>query len=79
MGLSLYIFFSLTVCSILSLFSVLIVLMITCHGEVLFWSTLRFLKRVFSESLTWPHSFVCENVTDIGVLKFLVQFLLLIV
>jgi hypothetical protein len=42
MGLPLYIicFFSLTAFSILSLFSVLVFLIIICHGEVLFWSSL---------------------------------------
>jgi hypothetical protein len=36
----LFVFFSLIAFNILSLFSVLVVLMIVCHGEVLFWSTL---------------------------------------
>jgi hypothetical protein len=42
MDLPLYVicFFSLTVFNILSLFSVLFVLMIICHGVVLFWSSL---------------------------------------
>jgi hypothetical protein len=42
MGLSLYVvcFFSLIAFSILSLYSVLVVLMIICHGLVLFWSSL---------------------------------------
>jgi hypothetical protein len=42
MGLPLYIicFFSLTDFSILSLFSVIAVLMMICHGVVLFWSSL---------------------------------------
>jgi hypothetical protein len=35
-----YLFFSLTAFNILSLISVLIVLMIICHGEVVFWSSL---------------------------------------
>jgi hypothetical protein len=41
-SLSLYVicFFSLTTFSILSLFSVLVVSMIICHGEILFWSSL---------------------------------------
>jgi hypothetical protein len=41
MGLPLYIicFFSLTAFNILSLLSVLVVLMITCHGVVLLWSS----------------------------------------
>jgi hypothetical protein len=40
MGLPLHVicFFSLTAFSILSLFSVLVVLMIICYGVVLFWS-----------------------------------------
>jgi hypothetical protein len=33
-------FFSLTAFNIRSLFSVLVVLMIICHGVVLFWSSL---------------------------------------
>jgi hypothetical protein len=33
-------FYSLIACNILSLFSVLIVLTIICHGEILFWSCL---------------------------------------
>jgi hypothetical protein len=39
MGLPLYVIcvFSLTAFNILSLFSVLVVLMIICHGVVLFW------------------------------------------
>jgi hypothetical protein len=42
MGLPMYlfVFFSLTTFNILSLLSVLIVLMIICCGEVLFWSSL---------------------------------------
>jgi hypothetical protein len=42
MGLPFYVicFFSLTVFNILSLFLVLVVLMIICCGEVLFWSSL---------------------------------------
>jgi hypothetical protein len=42
MGLPFYVTcsFSLTAFSILSLFSVLVVLVIICHGEVLFWSSL---------------------------------------
>jgi hypothetical protein len=42
MGLPLYVicFFSHTAFNILSLFSVLVVLMIICHGEALFWSSL---------------------------------------
>jgi hypothetical protein len=32
--------FSLLEASILSLFSVLVILMIICHGKVLFWSSL---------------------------------------
>jgi hypothetical protein len=42
MGLPLYIicFFSLTVFNIHSLFSVLVVFMMMCHREVLFWSSL---------------------------------------
>jgi hypothetical protein len=42
MGLPLYVicFLSLTAFNILSLFSVLVVLMIICHGDVLFWSSL---------------------------------------
>jgi hypothetical protein len=42
MGLPLYVicFFSLTAFSILSLFSMLVVLMIICCGEVLLWSSL---------------------------------------
>jgi hypothetical protein len=42
MGFPLYVicFLSLTGFNILSLFSVLVVLMIICHGEVLFWSSL---------------------------------------
>jgi hypothetical protein len=36
----LFVFFSLATFDILSLFSVLILLMIKCHGEVLFWSSL---------------------------------------
>jgi hypothetical protein len=40
-GLPLYIFFfSLTTFNILSLFSVLVVLMIICHEQVVFWSSL---------------------------------------
>jgi hypothetical protein len=41
-GLPLYVicFFSLTAFNILSLFSLLVVLMIKCHGVVLFWSSL---------------------------------------
>jgi hypothetical protein len=42
MGLPLYVicFFSLTAFNILSLVSILIVLMIIFHGDVLFWSSL---------------------------------------
>jgi hypothetical protein len=42
MGLLLYVicFFSLTAFNILSIFSVLVVLIIICHGVVLFWSSL---------------------------------------
>jgi hypothetical protein len=42
MGLPLYVicFFSLTAFNILSLVSVLVVLVIICHGVVLFWSNL---------------------------------------
>jgi hypothetical protein len=42
LGLPLYgiCFFSLTAFNILSLFSVFVVLMIICHGLVLFWSSL---------------------------------------
>jgi hypothetical protein len=42
MDLPLYIicFFSLTAFTILSLFSLVFILMIICHGEVLFWSNL---------------------------------------
>jgi hypothetical protein len=43
-------FFSLSAFNILSLFSVLVVLMVICHGEVLFWSSLfSFLET----SCTW--------------------------
>jgi hypothetical protein len=42
MGLPLYViyFFSLAAFNTLSLFSVLVVLMIICHGVVVFWSSL---------------------------------------
>jgi hypothetical protein len=42
--------FSLTDFNILSLFSVLAVLMIICHGEVLFWSSLF---DILETSYTW--------------------------
>jgi hypothetical protein len=52
MGFPLYFicFFSLTAFNILSLFSVLVVLMIICCGEVLFWSSLF---GVLVDSCTW--------------------------
>jgi hypothetical protein len=45
-----YVFFSLIVFNILFLFSVLVVSMITCYGEVLFWSSLF---GVPEASYTW--------------------------
>jgi hypothetical protein len=49
-----YLFFSITAFNILSLFSVLVVLMIICSGEVLFWSSLF---CVLDASLTWMCNF----------------------
>jgi hypothetical protein len=47
MGLPLYVicFFSLTALNTLSLYSVLVVLMIICHGVILFWSSLLGVPR----------------------------------
>jgi hypothetical protein len=51
----LFVFFSLTVFSILSLFFVLVVLTIICHREVLFWS---YLFGVLEASCTWMDNFL---------------------